>query len=188
MTRLDLDKKRYLSLTGVIMRVDHARDFLVPALNRIKAEILNEDPDEPICLHRSDIRRCKGPFQGLGAPEVRARFNEKFLAVFNEAEYTVITALVDKEELSKKYHWERTHPYHVLLEILVEKYALFLDKRSTIGDIMPEARGKHQDKALQAEFTHFKENGTRFSPVAIIEKCIPSSQLKFRTKKDNVAG
>ncbi len=188
MTRLDLDKKRYLSLTGVIMRVDHARDFLVPALNRIKAQVLDEDPDAPICFHRSDIRHCKGPFEALRNDSVRARFDEQLLAVFNEAEYTVITSFIDKHELTQKFHWERTHPYHILMEIMVEKYALLLERRFAIDDIMPEARGKHQDQALQNEFVHFKKNGTRFAPVAMVTKQIPSSNLKFRTKKDNIAG
>lgn len=70
MTRLDLEKYRYLSLTGVVMRVDHARDYLVPALNRIKAEVFKEDPDAPICFHRSDIRQSKGPFEYLKNPEI----------------------------------------------------------------------------------------------------------------------
>lgn len=112
MTRLDLEKNRYLSLTGVIVHVQHARDYLVPAFNRIKAEILNEDPDSPICFHRSDIRRHRGPFECLKHSETRVRFDEALLRVLNEAEYTVITAFLDKEAMSEKYHWERTHPYH----------------------------------------------------------------------------
>ena len=53
---------------------------------------------------------------------------------------------------------------------------------------MPEARSKPQDRALQNEFAHFKENGTRFAPKALVQERIPSSNLKYRTKKDNVAG
>ncbi|KQI66863.1 hypothetical protein AN189_18600 [Loktanella sp. 3ANDIMAR09] len=188
MTRLDLEKFRYLSLTGVVMKVEHARDYLVPAFNRIKAEVFDEDPDTPICFHRSDIRQSKGPFECLKSPEVRAHFDEQILRVFNEAEYTVITVLVDKQELALKNHWERTHPYHVLMEVIVEKYAQLLKRKFSIGDIMPEARSKPQDQALQDEFLHFKNEGTRFAPRALVQERIPSSNLKFRTKKDNVAG
>ena len=121
-------------------------------------------------------------------PETRKAFDEQLLKVFNEADYTVVTALVDKQELSEKHHWERTHPYHVLMEVMVEKYAQLLKRKFSIGDIMPEARSRPQDGALQAEFTHFKGNGTRFAPQALVSERIPSSKLKFRTKKDNVAG
>jgi hypothetical protein len=45
--RLHSDKFRYLSLTGVVMKVDHARDYLVPALNQIKATVFDADPVFP---------------------------------------------------------------------------------------------------------------------------------------------
>lgn len=188
MTRLDLDKKRYLSLTGVIMAQDHARDFLVPTLNCIKADLLNEDPDEPICLHRTDIRQAKGPFHPLSKPDVRMRFDERILGLMRDAEYTVITVFLDKLGMDSKFHWERTHPYHFLMEVLMEKYALCLDKKNAVGDIMPEARGKPQDKALQDEFTRVLEHGTRYVSSGRIGDRIPSKKLKFRTKKDNIAG
>lgn len=188
MTRLDLDKYRYLSLTGVVMKVTHARDFLLPAFNNIKAEVFNEDPDSPICFHRSDIRQNKGPFEPLRDVETRARFDELIIDVFRKTEFTAITVLIDKQALSEKHYWDRTHPYHVLMEVLVEKYAQFLHRVGSIGDIMPEARSKPQDKALQSEFLHYKEHGTRFASKELIHSHIPSSNLKFRTKKNNVAG
>lgn len=188
MTRLDLEKKRYLSITGVMMKVDHSRDYLVPTLNRIKAELLDEDPDAPICLHRTDIRQAKGPFGKLASADVRARFDEEILGVMREAEYTVITVFLDKLAMDAKFHWERTHPYHFLMEVLMEKYALCLERRRSTGDIMPEARGNHQDAALQAEFSRVREHGTRYMPKSSIVSVIPSKSLKFRTKRDNVAG
>lgn len=188
MTRLDLDKKRYLSLTGVMMTKDHARDFLIPALSAIKAEFFNEDPDEPICLHRSDIRHAKGPFHPLADGDTRLRFDERILGVMRDTEYTVITVFLDKLGMDSKVHWDRTHPYHFLMEVLMEKYALCLRKRGTIGDIMPEARGKPQDAALQKEFSRVLEHGTRYASSDSIRERIPSKNLKFRTKKDNIAG
>lgn len=188
MTRLDLDKKRYLSLTGVMMAKTHARDYLVPALNSIKAEVLDEDPDDPICLHRSDIRQAKGPFKALSDTDTRLRFDERILGIMRDAEYTVITVFLDKLSMDGKFHWERTHPYHFLMEVLMEKYALWLEKKGALGDVMPEARGKHQDKALQDEFTRVLEHGTSYVSAGRIRDHIPSKNLKFRTKKDNVAG
>ena len=188
MTRLDLEKKRYLSLTGVIMAQDHARDYLVPALNELKADLFNEDPDDPICLHRTDIRQSKGPFHPLSDPDIRLRFDERILGIMRDAEYTVITVLLDKLGMDSKFHWERTHPYHFLMEVLMEKYALCLDKRNATGDVMPEARGKPQDKALQDEFSRVLEHGTRYVSNEKIRQRIPFKALKFRTKKNNIAG
>lgn len=188
MTRLDLEKKRFLSLTGVMMKIDHARDYLVPSFNKIKGDILGEDPDQPICFHRTDIRQAKGPFRVLADPNKRTQFDEAILGIMRNAEYTVITVLLDKVRMESKSHWERTHPYHFPMEVLMEKYALCLRDRSSVGDVMPEARGKHQDNSLQLEFARVKEKGTRYAEKDVINSTIPSKSLKFRTKKDNIAG
>ena len=188
MSRLDLEESRYLSLTGVIMDVSHARDYLVPAFNEIKARVFDKDPDSPIIFHRSDIRHSKGPFECLNDPTVRQKFDKDILEIFEKAEYRVITALLDKKAIKKKDYWAKTHPYHVLMEIMVEKYAQLLERLNSVGDIMPEGRNKKQDKALQEEFSYYKKRGTRYAPVDLVRKSIPSSNLKFRTKKENVAG
>ena len=188
MTRVDEQKFRFLSLTGVAMKIDHARDYLVPAFNLIKSEVLDEDPDSPISLHRSDIRNSRGPFECLKDPNARKNFDERILRVMREAEYVVITVLVDKLEMTEKHYWENTHPYHFLMEVMVEKYVQLLKRKFSIGDIMPEARGNKQDKALQNEFEAIKRDGTRYASKHLVQERIPSSKLKFRTKKDCIAG
>lgn len=186
--RLDSDKHRYLSLTGVIIDLDHARDYLQPALNQIKGRALAEDPDSPICLHRIDIRNAKGPFECLRDEDKRGVFNEGILRILHDCDYKVVTAMVDKQEMEMRTHWVKTHPYHFLMEIMIEKYAKYLNRMDDIGDIMPEARGKPQDKALQIEFENYREKGTRFAASEFIVKRIRTKNLKFRTKRDNIAG
>lgn len=159
MKRLDEDNFRYLSLTGVVMKLDHARDYLVPAFDRIKADVLQQDPDTPICFHRVDIRNCRGPFQPLSNADTREEFDRRLLQVMSDAEYRVITAIIDKQWMAGQNHWKQKHPYHFLMEVIVEKYAQFLRRMNSVGDIMPEARGNNQDKALQIEFIGYRTNG-----------------------------
>lgn len=186
--RLHSDNFRFLSLTGVAMKIDHARDFLQPALNLIKAEVFDQDPDQPIIFHRTDIIGFKGPFEVLRNDLIREDFDRRLLRVMRDANYRVITALIDKRWMVEQIHWNQTHPYNYLMEIIVEKYAQFLKRMSDNGDIMPEARGKKQDKSLQEEFDAFRSNGTRFVNADLIQSHILSKKLKFRTKKDNIAG
>ncbi|MER8416230.1 hypothetical protein NKH21_01860 [Mesorhizobium sp. M1329] len=188
MKRLNDDNFRYLSLTGAIMKKDHARDYLVPAFDRIKADILSQDPDAPICFHRVDIRNSRGPFEPLKDRDAREEFDRRILQVMSDADYRIITALIDKQWMTEQAHWRQTHPYHFLMEIIVEKFAHFLRRMNSTGDIMPEARGNNQDKALQREFWTCRTMGTRFAEFALTRARIPSSSLKFRTKKDNIAG
>lgn len=182
------DNFRYLSLTGVVMRIAHARDYLVPAFSRIKADILNEDPDAPICFHRVDIRNRRGPFEPLKIEEKREEFDRRILQVMSDADYRVITALIDKKWMVDQTHWQQTHPYHFLMEIIVEKYAQYLTRMNSVGDIMPEARGNNQDKELQRQFEHYRAKGTRFVDKVITKHRLPAKSLKFRTKKENIAG
>lgn len=170
------------------MKRDSARDYLVPALNRLKGDIFNEDPDTPICLHRADIRRSKGPFERLNDDDRREDFNRRVLRTMRDASYSAITVLLDKQWLVEQDHWTETHPYHYLASLLVEKYTKFLIRMEDVGDIMPEARGKPQDRALQAEFERVRQDGTRYESAENICSRITSKHLKFRSKKDCVTG
>jgi hypothetical protein len=188
MKRLHSDSFRYLSISGVVMKQSHARDYLVPALDGIKADIFNQDPDDRICFHRTDIMQCKGPFECLKKEEKRSAFDARILRVMSDCEYRVITVLVDKAWMTEQEHWQQRHPYHYLMEILVEKYAQYLKRMNGTGDIMPEARGNTQDKELQRQFDRCRDAGTRYASKELICERIPFKKLKFRTKKDNIAG
>lgn len=187
LTHLQKDKHRYLSLTGVALRIDHARDVLKVNIGRLKADIFGRDPDEPFYLHRTDILGYKGPFQALRSAGNRDDFNNAIMQIFTNTDYKVITALIDKKWMVQRTHWMRDHPYHYLLEILVEKYVQFLERQDAIGDIMPESRQK-KDRLLQAEYDRLRADGCDFVAVDRIESRLPGSKLKFRKKPDEIAG
>lgn len=181
------DNHRYLSLTGVAMRIEHARDDLEPKLNLIKAKIFDHDPDSPLVFHRKEILGFKGCYERLRDPQIQGDFNSAILSVFSAHEYAVITALIDKHWMIRQGHWERLHPYHYLAEIMVEKFTQFLERHQSLGDIMPESR-QGKDHLLQHEFNRVRDLGTEYVNAHRIRASIPSKILKFRTKKDNVAG
>ena len=105
---LHVDRHRYLSLTGVAVDVSHARDHLVPAVHKLKADLFNDDPDSPVILHRKDIMGGKGPFQRIRQDaDFRAAFDDRICQIFEGTEYQVITALIDKQWMVNQTHWER---------------------------------------------------------------------------------
>lgn len=186
LTHLDKDKHRYLSLTGIAMRVNHARDVLEVDLNRIKADIFDHDPDSPLVFHRKEILGYKGVYQCLRNKDIQDKFNNAILQLFNTVDYTIITALIDKKWMLNQYFYPN-NPYHYLMEILVEKYAQFLKRQNDIGDIMPEGRSG-KDKFLQSVFKKIICEGTDFLTADQISSFIRTKNLKFRKKKDNIAG
>lgn len=188
LTCLDQENHRYLSLTGVIVHLDHVDAVLNPLIREIKNSIFECDPDERIHLHRSDIVRRKKVFGQLNDNAKRERFDGMVLTMFGNVEFKVVTVVIDKFEMTRRKHWQQQHPYHYLLEILVEKYVQFLDRHGTIGDIMPEARQGKKDKHLQDEFTQIWGNGTRFLGADRIQNRLKAKSLKFRRKTDNISG
>jgi hypothetical protein len=88
----------------------------------------------------------------------------------------------------KQQHWKNAHPYHWLMEVLTEKYALFLRDRKSIGDIMPESRGKKKDGLLQTAYSNVRDNGTYYVTPRDFQQQLRASKLKFRTKRDNISG
>lgn len=188
LNNLDKDKNRYLSLTGVAMDIRHAADALEPNMNWIKSSILRHDPDSPTILHRSDIVGLGGSFEILKDEAIRSTFDRSILKLFSITEFRVITAILDKKVMLSKSHWKEKEPYHYLMDILVEKYVQLLERTKTIGDIMPEQRGRDQDRALQDAFTKTRSEGTFYVGSHRVQSVIRSKNLKFRSKKENIAG
>lgn len=185
---LDKDNNRYLSLTGTAIELSHARDFLKPKLDELKATLFDDDPDAPIILHRKEILGGKGRFEPIRSnPEFREQFDKAIFDIFTQTDYTVITVLIDKRWMQEQKHWLRTHPYNYLMEILVEKFVQYLDRKGDIGDIMPESR-QGKDGILQAEYERVRGCGTDWVCSETIKSKLRASNLKFRSKKANSAG
>jgi len=110
------------------MEVRHARDHLSPACDWIKANVFGHDPDDPIIFHRTDIAKRKKAFGVLNNPDKAALFDRAVMRLMTGTQYSVITALVDKKALAAKEEWRNKHPYHFLMEIIVEKYVQFLER------------------------------------------------------------
>lgn len=187
-TYCDEEGHRYLGLTGVIIKQDHARDFCVPDLARIKREIFDHDLDHPPCLHREDIKGFKREFHILRDAAVHAKFDAAILKYMSDADFTVITAVIDKLGMLKKADWANKEPYHYLMDIMTEKFALFLKRKNDTGDIMPEMRRGRADKDLQNAYIRTWRSGTYYAPRGLIQARLPAKNLKFRDKKANVAG
>jgi hypothetical protein len=189
LTHVQDDRDRYLSLTGVATLVTHSSSYLAPSMAAIKSAVFRpEFDDPPVVLHRSDIVNFKGPFEALRNEAKKDLFDRSILKLMRVTEYSVITALIDKQWMLRQHHWQKTHPYHYLMEILLEKYVQFLERKKAVGDIMPESRSS-KDKFLQRAYNDIRATGTPFvQDVARINRAVPGRSLKFRDKKANIPG
>jgi hypothetical protein len=188
MNDLENDNHRYLSLTGVAMQVDVARDDLLPKFEWVKKTIFDQDPDNPVIFHRRKITQRKERFGALNDAGKADLFNRAMLKIYRKCDYTVITTLIDKLDASRREKWKEKHPYHYLMQILVEKYARFLNRKQSFGEIMPEGRQGKKDARLQEAYESVRKHGNYYFPPEQIRYRIPSKNLKFRYKADNIAG
>jgi hypothetical protein len=70
---------RYLSLTGVIVSLDHVASDLHPRLEGLKHQYFGSHPDDPVILHRKDMVNQRGPFAVLQDPDLRNAFDAQLL-------------------------------------------------------------------------------------------------------------
>jgi hypothetical protein len=188
MNDLKNDDHRYLSLTGVAMKIEVARDDLTPKFDWVKKTVFDHDPDNPVIFHRKKIVHRKAEFGVLNDKNKADLFDRAMLRIYKQCDYAVITALIDKLDASGKEKWREKHPYHYLMQILVEKFARFLDRNNDFGEVMPEGRKGIKDARLQEAYDAVRKNGNFYFPPEKICYRIPSKQLKFRYKRDNIAG
>lgn len=183
-----LANERYLSLTGVIIRLDHVRDVVAPAIEKLKQDYFDSHPDEPLILHRKELVNKKPPFVALRDPAVEAAFNCDLLRLIATLDYAVVTATIDKLEHQQRYGQWAAHPYHYCMESLLERFCHFLRFAPGVGDVMAESRGGGEDKALKKAFRDLYDGGTSFVRPGVLQLHLTSRELKVQPKFANVAG
>jgi len=183
------ENERYLTLFGVWTSYDQVVNIIQPEMNAIKQEFFPGDPDIPVVFHRKDITRFRGPFAVLYSDKKkRIRFGDRMLKAYREWEYKVATITIDKLEHLSRYQVWRHAPYHNCLEVLLERYALYLHYRDLRGDVMIESRNPTLDGKLINSFRRLYHEGTRHLPADLLQSHLTSKEIKLKKKSANIAG
>lgn len=178
---------RYLGLCGCVIEQEYYRTSFIPAMILLKSECIGGDPDFPVILHREDIIKKSGCFSCLADRDIREKFNRATKQFYAAQDYLVITVVIDKK--SHKTGYSRPcHPYHFCMEALIERFSKFLVKKGAIGEIFFESRGGSEDAQLQKEWSRFRSAGTRYVKAEVFRSVLPSDQIEFRTKAQDIAG
>ncbi len=188
LTHADDPNQRFLSLTGVILESQYTLQVLQPEMNQIKREFFQRDPDVPVIFHRKEMVNKRPPFQSLRDPKVERRFNTELLIALAGWEYDVITVVIDKREHRDRYQQWHHHPYHYCLQVLLERFVLFLHYRGHRGDVMVESRGGKEDRKLKDSYARLYQRGTDNIPPVRWQERLTSCKLKVKPKAANIAG
>ena len=184
----DNPNHRFLSLTGVILELDHVESIVHPQMETLKAKYFRSHPDEPVIFHRKEMVNARPPFECLKDPETQKKFDRELLNLIESWEYIVITVCLDKKKHKETYTTWRYDPYHYCLAVLLERFIFFLNRMNSQGDVMAESRGGKEDMRLKYSFARLWKDGTDYVAPDQFQKALTSKQLKVKPKTNNISG
>ncbi len=183
----DNPNHRFLSLTGIILDLGYVRTVVYPQMEALKAKHFEYHPDDPVVFHRKEMLNAEPPFQNLKDSKRRNNFDRDLLKCLSSWDYVIITVCLDKKKHKETYSTWRYDPYHYCLAMILERYVLFLERKNEKGDAMAESRGGKDDMRLKQSFHRLWEQGTQYISSDRFQKVLTSSQLKIKTKANNIS-
>jgi hypothetical protein len=131
---------------------------------------------------------ARGAFKVLRDESVRNAFDNDLLEIIQQADFTVVAVLIDKEALLQPYGDGSAHPYHLALGFMLQRYAGYLNHISRAGDVMAESRGGAEDRLLGDSYERVFKQGVWMTNEEAFQAALTSSRLKLKSKNANVAG
>jgi hypothetical protein len=169
-------------LGGVVANKDYALGEMTDKVNQFKMDLFNTTN---IILHTADFTRQKNGFEALIDRGFCENFYQRLNKLISELDITIIACAVKKQSHFERYGFEAVDPYHLSLNVLVERFCYMIEKEKK-GIIVAEARDSTLDRQLDIAWLNLKISGTHFMQAVEINQKIKS--LETRTKQDNLAG
>lgn len=178
---------RYLCLLGCWF---HNPSYMIfhEALENLKTKHLPHHPDDPVVLHRDDMINARKAFKNFRDEAKRTSFDNDLLSVIKNADFRVVAVVIDKHELRRSYEEAASHPYHLGLGFLLQRFAGFLNHINRVGDVMGESRGGKEDRLLKESYTRVFERGVWITKAHTFQSALTSRELKLKPKNANIAG
>lgn len=169
-------------LAGCIMDSQYEEKSLTAALNKFKKDFFGNDK---IILHLADYTRDGKGYEKLRDKDSRKEFYAGLNKIIKDADFCLAACIVDKKEHIKHYK-NAIDPYLLSLEVIVERFVMFLKENKEKGIIIAESRGQQLDNQLNLAFLDLKISGTRFlRPIDIVENI---ADFRIRKKGGNISG
>lgn len=171
----------------VFRKEDYAR-IITPALQDFKFRWFGEDT---VVLHEAEMRRHKGDFGFLENSSRREQFMGELNELLTDAPMTIISSVIRKQQLVRRYFQHAENPYHLSLVFCMEKLHAFLEANGQAGKtthIIFEQRGGKteggkEDKELELEFFRIK-SGSHY----LCDQAFPDLEHRIVSKKINSGG
>ncbi len=184
---IDDVNSRFLTITGVIFKIDYVPDNLAPPLEKLKRDFFpTHHPDSPVVLHASEIKGKRFPFDSLKSKEICGRFDKALLELLEILDFTIICISIDKQNFYMNYPNWKVGFYELCFHNFLERYYMFLQDHHSIGDVMIESRNSRQDQPIIDLYRAIYEHGT--NTIKRFDERITSRELKVKPKVMNIPG
>lgn len=180
--------RRYLCLFGCSFDIEHYRKEWQPTFEAFKVRHFGGDPEDPVILHREDVKAKRGPFGVLQSKARCDAFDKELLFIADQAPFRGFAVVIDKMSIAHKdFGPISAHPYHVGMLTLLERFCGWLRFGKFTGDVLAEARGGREDEQLKAAYVAIHSGGTRFYPSNFFKQTLTSKEIKIKPKSQNIA-
>lgn len=172
-------------LTGLLFSESSYRD-VCEKIDAFKNKFFG---DADVILHRRDMRKYERGFQILFDDDVKRRFYMELSKIQQEAEYTIVTSVIDKQKHIEQYGKLADDPYEIALTFVLERTLFEADRKQDIEGIHVtiEGRGKKEDALLARRYNELLYRGTsQVESKRLLH--IYDQELEVRLKKDNDCG
>jgi len=185
--QLSEEAHRFLCLLGCWFRADDYRQFH-QSLEDLKQRHIPHNPDDPLILHREDIVNRRGPFWRLRDRKRAEAFDGDLLSLIEAADFKVVAVVIDKATLQQEYPTP-SHPYHLGIGFMLQRYCGYLNHINRQGDVMAESRGGKENRLLMASYEWCYERGVwRYTSAESIQQALTTRKLKIKQKSANISG
>lgn len=169
-------------LAGCIVDSDYQDIYLVPRLSKIKQDLFKDDK---LVFHFCDYTRNQNGFERMSERPFREEFYKELNKIIKNIDFRLIACIVDKNRHIQHYK-HAMNPYLLSLEVVLERFIMYLNAIHEQGMVIAESRGPQLDNQLNLAFLDLKIRGTRyFKPREVVNAI---TDFKFKKKKENVAG
>jgi len=174
LTSIDEKYPVFVLVLCIFKKADYTHT-LVPRFKNIKIKHFGHDL---AILHEHDILRKKEWFSKFDEQK-RKQLMVDLGAAIEQTAFHLIAGIIDKPKLRKQYG-DPEHPYHLALKFALERLAGFLRTQGQHDrplSVICEARGKHEDRALELAFrqicdgNNFRQEHYPYEIVIADKKC-----------------
>ena len=150
----------YFALGGFAVEKTVYQNEICPYMKKMKKDIFG---DEDIILHETELRLArKESYRIMRKSEYRALFWKRMGELFDKWNITVFTAVINPKKYRATYQSEFLNDeYFVCLEVVLEKFAHFLEKENATGIVCIESQNLKADNRLRNHYGQLLKRGTR---------------------------